>query len=60
MSKKYDDMYFTNYHKALLHAAIGRMNFYVAVVAEAEGLGITGIKQNQRIKALQSQTMRRQ
>ena len=44
MSKKYDDMYFTNYHKALLHADIGRMNFYVAVVAEAEGLSITGIK----------------
>ena len=41
--KEYDDMYFTNYHKALLHADIGRMNFYVAVVAEAEGLSITGI-----------------
>ena len=29
-------MYLTNYHKALIHADSGRMNYYVAVVAEAE------------------------
>ena len=42
--EKYRNMYLTNYHKALIHADIGRMNYYVAVVAEAEGLSITGYK----------------